>query len=230
VTSGDVIDFMGGGDKFRLVQVKHNGNFLAAVNESVRSIMTHPPESVPHSAKIEEAVEIILKKKIGGIPIVDDDGVLSGIVTERDVMKVLASEKCDLAVEDVMSTSLRIISPESPILSVTREMTGHRFRRLPVVADEILFGLVTTTDIMKYLGSGEIFRRLVTGDIAEVMGLPVRTVVAGDQLVTTGPEKNVNDAARQMLEHGVGALPVIENSRLIGLVTEFDLVKAFARR
>jgi CBS domain-containing protein len=109
-------------------------------------------------------------------------------------------------------------------------MTGHRFRRLPVVADEILFGLVTTTDIMKYLGSGEIFRRLVTGDIAEVMGLPVRTVVAGDQLVTTGPEKNVNDAARQMLEHGVGALPVIENSRLIGLVTEFDLVKAFARR
>jgi CBS domain-containing protein len=230
VTSGDVIDFMGGGDKFRLVQVKHNGNFLAAVNESVRSIMTHPPESLPHSAKIEEAVGIILKKRIGGIPIVDDDGVLSGIVTERDVMKVLVSEKCDLAVEDVMSTSLRVISPESPILSVTREMTEHRFRRLPVVAEEILFGLVTATDIMKYLGSGEIFRRLVTGDIADVMGLPVRTVVAGDQLVTTGPEKNVNDAARQMLEHGVGALPVIENSRLIGLVTEFDLVKAFARR
>jgi CBS domain-containing protein len=41
--------------------------------------------------------------------------------------------------------------------------------------------------------------------------------------------QNINQAAREMLTRNIGALPVIEGSQLIGLVTEFDLVKAFAK-
>jgi CBS domain-containing protein len=61
------------------------------------------------------------------------------------------------------------------------------------------------------------------------MALPVRTLVSGN-LHTIDPKKNVNEAAREMLARNVGALPVIEDARLVGLVTEFDLVKAFTRR
>jgi len=230
VTSGDVINFMGGGDKARLIEVKHAGNFLAAVNETVRAIMTEKPRSLPHTAKIEDAVGIILDDKIGGIPLVAGDGTLAGIVTERDVMRALLSEKCDLAVEDVMSTGLRVISPDSSIADATHQMAAHRFRRLPVVAEEVLFGIVTTTDVLKYVGSKEIFRRLTTGDMNEVLGLPVRNLVSADQLITTNPEMRVLDAARLMLENGIGALPVLEDFRLIGIVTEYDLVRAFAQR
>ena len=60
------------------------------------------------------------------------------------------------------------------------------------------------------------------------MGLPVRTLLSGD-LFTTAPEKSINQAAKEMLEHNIGALPVIEGPRLIGLVTEFDLVRAFTQ-
>ena len=228
ITSGDVINFMGGGDKYRLVQVKHGGNLIAAVNESVRAIMTRQLETLPDSARIADAVGIIVNKKIGGLPIVNNDGVLAGIITERDVMRVLAAEKSSLAVENVMTASLRVTQPDCPIAEVTRDMTQHRFRRLPVVSDEVLYGIITATDIMRYLGSREVFSRLSTGDIAEVMGLPVRTLIAGD-LFTITPEKSINEAARQMLEKNIGALPVIEDTRLIGLVTEFDLVRAFAR-
>jgi len=154
--------------------------------------------------------------------------VLAGIITERDVMRVLAAEKSSLAVENAMTASLRVTQPDCPIAEVTRDMTQHRFRRLPVVSDEVLYGIITATDIMRYLGSREVFSRLSTGDIAEVMGLPVRTLIAGD-LFTITPEKSINEAARQMLEKNIGALPVIEDTRLIGLVTEFDLVRAFAR-
>jgi CBS domain-containing protein len=61
-----------------------------------------------------------------------------------------------------------------------------------------------------------------------VTGLPVRTLVAGS-LITTTPGRSINEAAREMLKKNIGALPVIEDSRLIGLVTEFDLVRAFAQ-
>jgi CBS domain-containing protein len=60
-----------------------------------------------------------------------------------------------------------------------------------------------------------------------VMGLAVRTLISGD-LFTTSPGTSINEAARQMLEKNIGALPVIEDTRLIGLITEFDLVRAFA--
>ncbi|MDD4137127.1 MAG: CBS domain-containing protein [Methanoregula sp.] len=227
VTSGDIINFMGGGDKYQLVQVRHNGNLIAAVNESVRSIMTQQPETLAHDARISDAVRVIVGKKIGGLPIVDKEGVLAGIVTERDVLGVLGAERSSLHVEDVMSSSLRVTAPDCPISTVTKDMTKHHFRRLPVVSDDVLYGIVTATDIMRYLGSREVFSRMTTGNVDEVTRLPVRTLIAGE-LFTTTPEKNINEVAREMLSRNIGALPVIEDSRLIGLVTEFDLVRALA--
>lgn len=227
ITSGDVINLMGGGDKFRLVQVRHGGNLIAALNEPVRAIMTQHLETLPVSASLEDALSIITGKKIGGLPIIDNDGVLAGIVTERDVLGVLASERSTLNVEDVMTTSLRVIDPDNAIFNATRDMIQFRFRRLPVVSEDILYGMITASDLLMYLGSGEVFRRLTTGDVGEVMALPVRTLIRGD-LVTTAPENNLNNAAREMLDKNIGCLPVIEDSKLIGLVTEFDLVKGFA--
>jgi CBS domain-containing protein len=228
VTSGDVINFMGGGDKYKLVQVKHGGNLLSAVNENVRTIMTQQVVTLTHDATIREAVKQIVEKKIGGLPIVDHDGVLEGIVTERDVMRVLGAQQSKFKVEDVMSTSLRVTAPDCPISTVAHDMTKYRFRRLPVVSDDVLYGIVTATDLMGYLGNREVFSRLTTGNVSEVMSLPIRTLINGN-LSTTSPDRSINDAAREMLEKNIGALPVIEGSRLIGLVTEFDLVRAFAR-
>jgi CBS domain-containing protein len=228
VTSGDIINFLGGGDKFNLVKVKHGGNLLAAVNESVRTIMTTQLTTLPDSAGIPDALDIIIHKMIGGLPIVGEGDRVAGIVTERDVMKTLANERSDETVEDVMSTALRVTAPDATIGEVTRDMTKHRFRRLPVVSDDVLFGIITTTDIIRYFGDRKIFSRMETGDVKEVMTLPVRNLISGN-LFTTIPGRNINDVARDMVGRGVGALPVIENARLIGLVTEFDLVRAFAR-
>ncbi|MDD5143345.1 CBS domain-containing protein [Methanoregula sp.] len=227
VTSGDIINFLGGGDKYQLVQVRHNGNLIAAVNEAIRTIMTPQPATLGSDARILDAVEVITTKKIGGLPIVDKGGVLLGIATERDVLSVLASGRSPLHVEDIMSSSLRVTAPDCPIATVTRDMTKHRFRRLPVVSDDVLYGIVTATDIMRYLGSREVFSKMVTGNVAEVTGLPVRNLIAGE-LFTTSPEKTINQVAQEMLKKNIGALPVIEDSRLVGLVTEFDLVRAFS--
>jgi CBS domain-containing protein len=228
VTAGDIIDLMGGGSKYNLVQVKHNGNFLPAINESVREIMTEDVVTLPKTARLDDAVEIIVKKKIGGIPITHEGGVIAGIVTEKDVMKILSLERRSSVVEDVMTTGLKVTTPDSPIGMATREMIRHRFRRLPVVTSDVLFGIITNSDIVRYLGSGQVFQKIVTGNIGEVMGLPVRTLISGT-LHTTTPDANINDAARKMLEKGIGALPVIEDTRLVGLVTEYDMVTAFAK-
>ena len=227
VTVSDIIDFMGGGDKFNLVQVKHDGNFLAAINENLREIMTSHPVTMPVTGSIADAVNVIINQDVGGIPITDGDGNLKGIVTERDVMKVLATENSGRTVEDIMKSSVHVTNPDTPIREVCEEMVRCRFRRLPVVVDDLLCGIVTATDIMNYLGKGKAFEQLTTGDSAEVMGAPVRLILSGE-LHTTTPDRNIHDIAIEMIQRRVGALPVIENSHLVGLVTEYDLVKAFA--
>lgn len=227
LTARDVVDFLGGGEKFNLINVKHSGNFLAAINESVSRIMKPEVRTLPPTAGIQELINIIVETRTGGIPIVDADGVLTGIVTERDVLKILCRTHSNLRIRDVMTRSLLVQDPDCPLSMITRVMTSHQFRRLPIVKNDVLFGIITATDIVRYIGSGKVFEKLVTGNVAEVMSLPVRDLFSGN-LFTTDPDQSITDAARQMLENGVGALPVIENSRLAGLVTEFDLVRALS--
>jgi len=227
VTARDVVDFLGGGEKFNLINVKHEGNFLAAINESVSRIMKTEVRTLNPDAEMQEAVRIIVDTRTGWIPIVDNEHVLTGIVTERDVLKVLCRSTSSQRVRDVMTRSLLVQDPDCPLSLVTKVMTSHQFRRLPIVKNDVLFGIITATDIVRYIGSGKIFERLITGHVEEVMKLPVRELISGN-LFTIEPDQSITDAARQMMAKGVGALPVIENSRLVGLVTEFDLVRALS--
>ncbi|MBN2734276.1 MAG: CBS domain-containing protein [Methanomicrobiaceae archaeon] len=227
VTAGDIINFMGGGEKFNLVSGKHKGNMIAALNDSVREIMSTKLLTVKESVKILDVAKIIVDKKCGGIPIVNDEGVLKGIVTERDILKVFCNIPNYLSVSDIMTQKLHVTSPDSAIGSVTKEMVKKKFRRLPVVSEDVLFGIVTAMDIMKYVGDGEVFKEMVTGDVSDVMSVPVRKLINGT-LYTTTPDESISNVASEMVGKGVGALPVIENSHLVGVITEFDLVKALS--
>lgn len=227
LTARDVVDFLGGGEKFNLINVKHAGNFLAAINESVSRIMKQEVRTLPLDANLQDVIQIIVDTRIGGIPLVDEEHVLTGIVTERDVLKVLCRTQSNVRVRDVMTRSLLVQDPDCPLSMVTKVMTSHQFRRLPIVKNDVLFGIITATDIVRYIGTGKIFESLVTGNVEDVMRLPVRELISGN-LFTTDPEQSITDAAGKMLKMGVGALPVIEGSLLAGLVTEFDLVRALA--
>jgi CBS domain-containing protein len=225
VTASDVVDLMGGGSKYNLVKVKHHGQILSAINEPVKEIMSTALETVHPGDELPDVVDRIVTSKTGGFPIVNGDGLLLGIITERDVLQVLTSFQSESLVEDVMTPSPHVITPDETIEGAGREMTRRHFRRLPVVSNDVLFGIVTAMDIMKYVGDGSIFEKMTTGSTEDVLGISVRSLMKGD-LMTTDPSVNVGDAARFMLSKGVGALPVIEDSRLVGIITEYDLVRA----
>jgi acetoin utilization protein AcuB len=88
---------------------------------------------------------------------------------------------------------------------------GH-FRRLPVVDGEQLIGILTERDIREHTGYLESTR--VTA--------AMRTA-----LITLGPRATVEEAARVMLRHKIGGVPIIDDGKLVGIVTTSDLLKAF---
>lgn len=99
---------------------------------------------------IQEAISILNAQNIGGLVVVDE-GKISGILTERDVLHFVASDSFDLSapVHQIMTKNIVIGAPQDDLQSVAHTMTEKRFRHLPVVEKGKLMGIVTIGDVMK---------------------------------------------------------------------------------
>ena len=136
VTSMDILDFLGGGDKFKILEEKYHDNFLAAVNESVKKIMTRDVYYLSNKDSINNAVEKMLKYGVGALPVIDSDAKIVGIVSERDLALLLSGVLTDELVEDYMTKKVITTTPGTPIESASKIMVRNKLRRIPVLGEE----------------------------------------------------------------------------------------------
>jgi acetoin utilization protein AcuB len=112
----------------------------------------------------------------------------------------------------IMTRHPEIIHPEDTLAKAKEMMDVAGFRRLPVVKDGTVVGMLTERNLRAHAGYLESTR--VNG----AMSSPV---------ISVGPNSTVQEAARLMLVHKVGGLPVIDNGKLVGIVTTIDMIRAF---
>jgi CBS domain-containing protein len=227
VTASDIVNYLGGGEKFQIIQREHAGNFFKAINEPVRHIMTPEVISVYISAKISDAIDIMIKHKVGGLPVVDEESRVWAIITERDIVTIFGGMISGAKVSDLMSKKVVTATPKTSILKAEKKMIKNGFRRLPIVSEGKLVGIVTIMDILRFFGSGKVFQHLQSGTIDHVLQTPVIETAVKD-VVTVDRNVDVGEAAQLMWEKGIGALPVLENEKLIGIITERDFFKLIA--
>ena len=130
-------------------------------------------------------------------------------------------------VADLMSAEMLTLGRNDTLTIADELMKQQRVRHLPVLDDYgDLCGIVTQRDLFR----GAVLRSLGYGSRAEdlmLASLAVKDAMTEDP-ITVAPDMPLADAARQMLEHGIGCLPVLENGRLVGLLTEGDFVRIVA--
>jgi CBS-domain-containing membrane protein len=129
-------------------------------------------------------------------------------------------------VKDLMRRQVVTLSVTSTLDIATDIMTMGRIRHLPVVDDGgMLVGIVTQRDLYRAAISSVL--RLGEKAEREWLGkVPVFDVMTAD-VVTVGPEEGIIDALTRLLDRKVGALPVVERGRLVGLLTETDCLRSF---
>ena len=226
VTSIDIIDFLGGGRKNLLIENRFKGNLLAAINEEVRQIMGTDVAYLHEQADFKEAVSTMLKKRTGGLPIVNDDMQVIAIFTERNAIELMGGLVTNKTVDDYMTRNVKLVSTDTPIGHAAKVMVENRFRRLPVVKDGIFAGIITASDIVHFLGKGEAFSKLTTGNIHEALDQPVGSIVS-EELIWTGLGTDMGKAVEIMIENKIGSLPILEGDYLRGIITESDVLRAF---
>ena len=117
--------------------------------ESVRDAMTEDPRSIGKSVSVVEAARVMREQDIGSLPITDDE-MLVGMITDRDITTRVVAEAADpnlTSVEDVYSRDLISVEPDNDLDEALQLMARHQVRRLPVVENGRLVGIVAQADI-----------------------------------------------------------------------------------
>lgn len=143
----------------------------------VSDIMTPHVLSVPPEESVVTAAQLMLEKRISGLPVIDAGGKLVGIVTEGDFLRRaetgtrrqrprwieffmgpgrLADEYVRLSgrkVGDVMTGEVQTVAPDAPLEQIVRLMERHRIKRVPVVHDGKVVGIVTRANLLRAVAS-----------------------------------------------------------------------------
>ncbi len=221
----DIIDFLGGGEKRRIIDRVYDGNMIVAINGPITEIMEGDVATVSSDGSLEDAVNTMADRSVGGLPVIDPDATIVGIITERDIVRLMGDSASGVKVGDIMSRRVITAPPNMPIDAAAKTMISSGFRRLPVVTDSYVCGIITATDIMRYLGKGEAFKKLVTGNASEAFSVPISSIMKND-IVTIGPDRDISETARIMRQNKIGSLPVISSEGLAGIITERDILMA----
>ncbi|HEV8191116.1 MAG TPA: CBS domain-containing protein [Ktedonobacterales bacterium] len=113
-----------------------------------RDIMTHEVISICPTATIRDAARLLSDYNISGAPVIDREGRMVGIVTQADLIS-----KEGETVRDIMTEKVVVVREHTPVDRIAQILTSNRFKRVPVVRDERVVGIVSRADIVRMMAS-----------------------------------------------------------------------------
>jgi CBS domain-containing protein len=140
-------------------------------------VMTQDIVTIAPNTSLVDAIQLMLKFRVSGLPVVDNSGRLVGLLTEGDLLhrvetgtdvprmgwlRALATRgyladqyvhSHGRRVQDVMTRDVMTVTEDSPLADIVRVMESKRFRRVPVVSDDRLVGIVSRSDLVRVLGT-----------------------------------------------------------------------------
>jgi len=183
------------------------------------SVTNKEIESVTPDADIETILKKVGEPGPTMITVLEQNNLV-GIVTKADLLPLVTSTK---KVYEIMQEKLHTVSPDDRVIHARRIMIDENVARLPVVDKGYLKGMLSDTEIAFALASvkrsfslGRQKRKLDELLVGQVMKKPV---------VWTEPHIIASDAAKIMMKENIGALPLIKNDTIVGIVTRTDLIK-----
>jgi PAS domain S-box-containing protein len=179
----------------------------------VDQVMSRDVTTIAPHETVASAAIMMSEKNISCIVVVDAEKVV-GILTETDLLKKTVIEVKDnrkITVAEIMSSPVQTGTSDMSLLEAGDFIAAKHIKRLPIVDDQKLVGIVTQTDLTKVITSYGMWR-----DISEIMS---------QDLATIQKDASVAEAAEIMASRNISSIIVMDADRIAGMLTERDLLK-----
>lgn len=221
--------------------------FKNADEEQLALIMSKEVHSVTNDQDIKDAAKLLFEKRIHGLPVVNKKKNLVGIISPKDVLKVL-SDKNEREAENYFTNIVAPTYQDTPINIAMEIINITSENALPVLNDELkLSGIVTDGDLFKLshiresvsqtnIGMGgdedqwtwegirDIVRLHYSTSEVTLPQIPVKEIMIND-VVKGFKNTTVSEIANSMLKHDISHIPIVDaNDRLIGMISDIDLM------
>jgi CBS domain-containing protein len=193
---------------------------------------------------LNKAAKLMLNHDISSLVVVEG-GSVAGILTKTDITKYFASNlHGKFRVATLMTPDPVVVNRGHSIARVVELMEEYSVARVVVVEGKRPVGIISTSDVgfsrieepphggrereVKYVRRLERGARPTARYVKHVAMLTAEDIMRPDP-VTVNPDSDAAEAAELMLEHGIGGLPVVEDKKLVGVLTKTDLVRGIDR-
>ncbi|HXL01616.1 MAG TPA: CBS domain-containing protein [Candidatus Atribacteria bacterium] len=181
-----ILGKMGGGGHRSAASLTVKGKKIEEVEEMIREalaaslsftrakeVMSYPVKVVSPSTTIGEALLLLMRFGFSGLPVVDEDGKLVGMIARRDVEKAFRHGLQNAPVKSFMSSQLVTVDSEDSIFKVRNLMVEKDIGRIPVVKGDTLLGIITRSDLLRVLHQREnsVVQELTRLNLAEKLYL-----------------------------------------------------------
>lgn len=193
----------------------------------VSRFMTAPAETVAPGDPAAAASALMLSRRMGCLPVVDD-GTLVGIVTTNDMLAADVHEAAPHVelrppvagskIRDVMTTNNVVaVAEDDTLATAAHRMAWLRIRHLPVTRDHQVIGVLSDRDVLGWKADG----RSLDHRVGAAMTSPASVAT---------PDEDIAEAAARMIADRIDCLPVVVRGRLVGIVTSTDLLGSHVAR
>ncbi|HOT06091.1 MAG TPA: CBS domain-containing protein [Methanotrichaceae archaeon] len=178
----------------------------------VADIMSTDPLYVEEKAFVTKARQVVRDNHLRGLPVLDSDGRIKGIVTNQDMLRI-SSTRSNVTVAGFV-VPVPLINEEMDAMQAARLMLKEKITLLPVVQEggAALKGVVSLVDVFRCL------------DPEGLPRIPIGEIMSR-QVSTATPEDQITKIWDRMLEEDFTGLPVLEGDRPVGMITRFDILK-----
>lgn len=129
--------------------------------KTIREIMPDdqgPVKFIKSGSPLRETIDYLANKKIGCALVIDAEGGMAGVISERDVVRAIyehGGDALDYATDSYMAKTVVTCSADDDVVAVANTMSENNFRHLPVIDGGYLSGMISMRDLMKHLASAK---------------------------------------------------------------------------
>lgn len=203
--------------------------------------------SVTKNNSISDCANLMQKHRISSIVVVDDKNTLVGLITKTDLASVFLTQSSEpLKVSKIMTRGVITAMPGDSLLYVESLLINNRISRVVIQRNRKPVGIITYRDfvpaklphwIAQYADPKEVQDYKLGSQISEFQVnqmshlLHFKAVdIMRPNPITVGPDEDVSVAVLLMIRNRISGLPVVKNSKLVGILTKADVVKAIAKK